>query len=90
MGILDRRKQQGENIRNEQDELDVQRRTLGGMTYSHKSLVGNPQGEGEEPQEIPMLRLGNNTKVDIKSNKLLRFRDGFSVEVQHISGCHKR
>jgi len=87
--MLDRRKQQGENIRNEQDELDVQRRTLGGMTYSHKSLVGNPQGEGE-PQEIPTLRLGNNTKVDIKSNKLLGFRDGFNVEVEWISGCHKR
>jgi len=40
------------------------------MTYSYKILVGNPQGEGEEPQEIPMLRLGNNIKMDIKSNKL--------------------
>jgi hypothetical protein len=40
------------------------------MTYPYKILVGNPQGEGEEPQEIPMLRLENNTKVDIKSSKL--------------------
>jgi hypothetical protein len=64
----DRREQQSENIRNAQDELAVQRRTLGGMTYSYKILDGNPQGE--QPKEIPMLRLGNNTKVDIRSNKL--------------------
>jgi hypothetical protein len=38
------------------------------MTYSYKILVGNPQGK--EPQEIPMPRLGNNIKMDIKNNKL--------------------
>jgi len=75
----DRRKQQDENIRNEQDELDVQRRTLRGMTYSYNILVGRSQGEGE-PQETPMLRYGNNIKLDIKSDKLLRCRDGFNVE----------
>jgi len=42
--------------------------TLEGMTYSYKILVGNPQEK--EPQAIPVLRLGNNTEVDIKSNKL--------------------
>jgi len=61
----DRRKQEGENIRNEEDGFDVQRRTFRGMAYSYKILVGSPQGEGGEPQETPMLRFGNNTELDI-------------------------